>query len=325
MFKLRTLGIACMLIFGSFATQSWAWSDTGHKITGYIAWTRMTPATREAVIKILRDAPEDSHLSAYYMHYGPLPDEIKRRDYFMFTTTWADVIRERSFDTRYKKYHHSNWHYSDTFWTRTNTGIEVLKAPEDGGLALERLREYDGLIRSSASNSAKAIAIAWLQHIIGDLHQPLHTSARVTDSEPKGDQGGNLFLLTPQGTPRPQQENLHWFWDSIIERNIPNRDNDCDAEFVIPIAEKLMKSYPYEKVRGRVAPGNFTGWISESLKLAQVEVFSPDLIRFQKPSEKYKKKAFNVARERLTMAGYRMGDLFNTAFGGTPVVSSRAK
>ena len=85
-----------------------------------------------------------------------------------------------------------------------------------------------------------------------------------------------------------------------------------------------MKSYPYEKVRGKIDPGNFTGWIAESLRLAQNEVFTPDLIRFQKPSEKYKKKAFNVARERLTMAGYRMGDLFNAAFGGNPVASAPA-
>lgn len=317
MFRLPSFGIVFLLILGCIS-QSFAWSDTGHKITGYIAWTRMTPATREAVIKILREAPEDSSLSAYYMQYGSQLEDTRKRDYFMLTATWADLIRERAFDTRYKKYHHSNWHYSDTFWTRTAGGIELLKAPEEGGLALDRLREYDALIRSPASNSAKAIAIAWIEHLIGDLHQPLHTSARVTDLEPKGDQGGNLFLLTPQGTPRPQQENLHWFWDSIVERSIPNRDNDCDADFLIPIAEKMMKSYPYEKVRSRLQPGNFGVWAAESLRLAQTEVFSPDLVRFQKPAEKYRKKAFDVSRERLTMAGYRMGDLFNLVFGGSP-------
>ena len=316
MFKLRTLGIVFLLSV-VFTADALSWSDTGHKITGYIAWSRMTPATRDAVVKILRDAPEDSHLSAYYMQYGSQAEEARKRDYFMLTTTWADLIRERAFDTRYKKYHHSNWHYSDTFWTRTATGIEILKAPEDGGQALERLREYDALIRSSTSNSAKAVAIAWIQHLSGDVHQPLHTSARVTELEPKGDQGGNLFLLTPQGTPRDQQENLHWFWDSIIEKSIPNRANDCDAEFIIPIAEKMMRSYPYERVRGRLAPGDFKAWIAESLRLAQVEVFSPDLMRFQKPSEKYKKKAFDVSRQRLTLAGYRMADLFNAVFGGS--------
>lgn len=316
--KILSIGIFFVLFYSLSAMPLAAWSDTGHKITGYIAWQRMTPAAREAVIKILRDAPEDSQLATFYMPYGSQDEETRKRDYFILTTTWADIVRDRAFDTRYKKYHKGNWHYSDTFWTRNNGAIEVLKAPEDGGQALERLREFDELLRSPATNPAKALAIAWIQHIIGDLHQPLHTSARVTDLEPKGDQGGNSFLLTPQGTPRPQQENLHWFWDSIIERSTPNKDNDCDADYIMPIAEKLMKTYPYAKVSSRIRRGDFTEWIAESLKLAQVEVFSTDLVRFQKPAEKYRKKAFDVSRERLTMAGYRMGDFFNTVFGGSP-------
>ena len=50
---LATLGLA-------FSVQ--AWDETGHKITAYIAWQRMTPATRERVIKILTSAAEDSQL-----------------------------------------------------------------------------------------------------------------------------------------------------------------------------------------------------------------------------------------------------------------------
>jgi hypothetical protein len=175
------------------------------------------------------------------------------------------------------------------------------------------------LIRSSAPDAQKAIAIAWLEHLIGDIHQPLHTSARVTESEPKGDQGGNLFLLTPQGTPRDKQENLHWLWDSMVDRNIPNSKNECDADFLDPIAGKIMKKYPYEKLRGRLAPGDFGAWIKESLAEAQTEVFSPDLKRFEMPSKKYMKKGLEVAEMRLALAGYRMGDLLEQVFGGTAV------
>ena len=65
-------------------------------------------------------------------------------------------------------------------------------------MAVDKLQDFDKVIRdASASDKDKAIAIAWIMHLAGDIHQPLHTSARVTDLEPKGDQGGNLFLLTP--------------------------------------------------------------------------------------------------------------------------------
>lgn len=49
------------------ATPVSAWDDTGHKVSAYIAWQKMTPQARETTIKLLLAAPEDSHLSAYYL------------------------------------------------------------------------------------------------------------------------------------------------------------------------------------------------------------------------------------------------------------------
>jgi len=295
------------------------WDETGHKITSYIAWQRMTPEVRAQVIKILLEAPEDSQLATFYMGWGSRTEEARKREYFMLTSTWADIIRDRNFAVRYKKYHKGNWHYDDTFWSAVNGQITVLPRPEDGGQALVRLNEYDKLIRGNASDAEKAIAIAWIQHLIGDLHQPLHTSARVTDMEPKGDQGGNFFLLTPQGTPRNKQENLHWFWDSIVMRNHPNSKDVCDADYIDPRAQEIMKAHPYDRVQNRLAPGQFEAWVRESLTSAQRDVFSADLKRFETPSEKYKKKALKISEERLALAGYRMGDLFNQAFAAGPV------
>src|SRR6188508_3487062 len=216
---------AVMLMLASF---TFAWDDVGHRTMAFIAWQQMTPATREAVIKILRAAPEDSDVSAYYMS-GPEPDETKKLEYFMLMATWADIVRERSLENRFKKYHHSNWHYDDTFWKQVNGKAEILPSPEEGGVAIDRLIDSDKVLRNaSATEKDKAIAIAWVEHLIGDIHQPLHTSARVTDREPKGDQGGNLFLLTPEGTPRDKQTNLHWFWDSIVVRYNPLEGDECD-------------------------------------------------------------------------------------------------
>ena len=105
---------------------------------------------------------------------------------------------------------------------------------------MPRLVEFDAVMRDpAASNADKAIAIAWILHLSGDIHQPLHTSARVTDTEPKGDQGGNLFLLTPEGTPRDKQVNLHWFWDSIVGRNIPFEAGMCEREYVEMAAQEI--------------------------------------------------------------------------------------
>jgi hypothetical protein len=301
-----------------FAFPSYAWDDTGHKITAYIAWQQMTPAVREQVIKTLLGAPEDAQLSTFYRSYASQSDDTRKREFFMIVSTWPDIIRDRSFDTRYKKYHHSNWHYSDTFWTVKDGKVEVLTIGDESGKALDKLIEFDKLERDPQASAAdKALGIAWLEHLIGDLHQPLHASARVTDLEPKGDQGGNLFQLTPKGTPRENELNLHWFWDSIVGRNLPNSDDKCDADYIDPIAKDIMKKYPYAKMQAQLNDGNFPEWKKESFEVASTQVFPADLKRNEMPSDKYKKNALKIAEERLALAGYRMGDLFNSIFGKT--------
>jgi hypothetical protein len=110
------------------------WHDEGHKLTGYIAWQRMTPQTRETVIRILRAAPEDSDISAFYPVYGIEPEDLRKMEYFMLMPTWSDMVRERSLPVRNQKYHHSNWHYDDTFWSEWMAG-RIITGTDEGGMA----------------------------------------------------------------------------------------------------------------------------------------------------------------------------------------------
>jgi S1/P1 Nuclease len=41
----------------------------------------------------------------------------------------------------------------------------------------------------------KAIALAWLFHLVGDIHQPLHTAQLFTTEYPQGDRGGNEICV----------------------------------------------------------------------------------------------------------------------------------
>lgn len=291
------------------------WDDVGHKITGYIAWQRMSPLARENVIKILRSAPEESQLGTFYKSYGPEPEESRKLEYFMLVPSWADIIRDRAFDTRYKKYHKGNWHYADTFWKQVNGNIETLTGFEEGGQAVTRLTEFDALIRnSSAANADKAIAIAWIMHLGGDIHQPLHTSARVTETEPKGDQGGNLFLLSPVGTARENQVNLHWYWDSIVGRNIAIKNNMCERDYVEMLAKKFMKDHPFAEFQNKLNLSKYDDWQKEGFAYNNTVVFTANLKRNEMPSEQYRKNAFKLAESQLSLAGYRLGETLNAVF-----------
>lgn len=323
-FAFRTLVLAIITLISIF--PAFAWDEVGHKITAYIAWQQMTPVTREQVIKILLASPEDAQLSTFYASYGSRTLETRQREFFMLAATWPDIIRDRHFETRNKKYAHSNWHYTDTLWKIENGKVVELPESADGGKAIEKIIDFDKMVRDTkVSDGQKAVAIAWLEHLIGDIHQPLHASGRVTETEPKGDQGANLFSLSPKDTPRDKAENLHWFWDSIIVRAIPNTKDQCDADFIDPIAKKIMKLYPYTKMQSRLDLGNFDDWGKESFEIASTKVFPPELKRFEMPSAKYKKDALRIAEERIALAGYRMGELFNQIFGTAVTVTTVTK
>ena len=242
-----------VLVFLSFSIPALAWDETGHKITAYIAWQRMTPEVREKVIKILQSAPEDSQLATFYISYGSRTRESRAREFFMIAATWPDIIKDNDFETRFNKYarNNSDWHYVNNFWTFKDGKAVMVEDMQPVGRIMKKLSDFNQLIRGNASDAEKAIAIAWLEHLIGDIHQPLHASARVNEYDPKGDRGGNAFLLTPKGTKRNEQDNLHSFWDGVVVRYKPNQDK-CEFEYIEPIANDIFKHYPYEKMKDRL-------------------------------------------------------------------------
>jgi hypothetical protein len=326
---------AFFLIFiTTFSQNIFAWDDAGHKLTAYIAWQQMNPQAREKAIKILMAAPEDSQLMMLYptpvdieissYPIGTRSKDSKWRDLFMVTSYWADIVRERKYPMRYK-YHHGTWHYLDTFWREVNGKVEVMTDEKpDKENAVERLFHFDKVLKDAVSkDSEKAIALAWVLHIAGDIHQPLHASGRNTPEDPKdGDQGGNTFSLSPKDTPRNKAENLHWYWDSIIVRNIARKNDTSDAEYLLPIAAKIMKKYPLAMMQNRLAIGKFDQWQQESFQVAAAKLYPKTLIRFETPTEAYKKMAFKVAEEQIAIAGYRMGVMLNEIFGGNTTVAA---
>ena len=320
MFSRTQRVIVLVILLLSFSLPTFAWDEVGHKITAYIAWQRMTPATRAAVIKTLLAGPEDSGLPSYYMSYGSQSEDTRKMDYFVLMATWADFIKDKNLKTRNSRYSMSNWHYTDTFWEMKDGHAVPVTLDEPGGLAIQKIMDFDTVIRGSAKDAEKAVAIAWLIHLIGDIHQPLHASSQVTAKNPKGDQGGNLFYLTPKGTPRDRQVNLHSFWDGIVEQKRANSRDLCDADYIYPVANEIMKKYPYDKLKDRMKDDQFEAWMNESYAIATTFVYA-GLVPDQMPSKRYTDNAFKIAQERFALGGYRLGDLFNEAFGGAPAAT----
>lgn len=62
------------------------------------------------------------------------------------------------------------------------------------------------------SEIGKSMCMRLLIHIVGDIHQPLHTATLFSDIFPNGDMGGNLFKINYPS--KKSLDELHAYWDS---------------------------------------------------------------------------------------------------------------
>ncbi|CAE7351604.1 unnamed protein product, partial [Symbiodinium pilosum] len=105
-----------------------------------------------------------------------------------------------------------------------------------------------GFISMSSTNSrfTHNFFLRWMLHVVGDIHQPLHTANGYFDNAqlghlPAGDVGGNKIpLQTPCGAP-----NLHLYWDSAACSYLVNWSPHMEARSELTAnATALAAKYP---------------------------------------------------------------------------------
>ena len=90
----------------------------------------------------------------------------------------------------------------------------------------------------SYEEDQRSFALRLIIHYLGDIHQPLHTTALVDSQYPDGDEGGNYeHIPSVDGV-----SSLHYVWDSVIYQytgypDLPLSDSDWDS--ITSEAERL--------------------------------------------------------------------------------------
>jgi hypothetical protein len=283
---------------------AYAWDEFGHRVVARIAWENMTPQARDRAIQVLQGASQSMGLAQGFT--GQLSSE-RQIALFLAGSTWPDDVRPP--DPRSAAFHNRNRHFVNLFW-RQNTdfgAIEPLNVPPRGNLLNHLPRLLSDSLRST--NRARAArALAWIIHLVGDIHQPLHNSARVTprDTLPDGDRGGNAFRVAGHFE-------LHSFWDNVIDRNT-FRPGESERARVERVALELSSRFPRSVFAGELAATQFREWSEAGVRLAQSRAYVDPLVRNGFPPEAYERQAFEAAEPRIALAGYRLADLLNTAF-----------
>ncbi|HSU16852.1 S1/P1 nuclease [Longimicrobium sp.] len=306
----RTLMLPVALAFVTLtARPAWAWDGFGHQLVARIAWENMTPQARGRAIAVLQGAAQDTRLLQGFGTGTLTPQQQVRL--FMAGATWPDDVRPP--DSRGAKYHVRDRHFTDLFWRQSYDfgPFHDDSRPPAGDL----LNDFAGLRTqvTGPDHEQAAVALAWLLHLVGDIHQPLHASGRITPSEPDGDQGGNLYKL--EHITADRQRTLHSVWDNIITSNARRLPGEADDAFMTRIATETMHRHPRSEFAAEMGQTDVSQWARASVHLAQRRVYRAPLHRNQAASTTYRNAAFHAADPRIALAGYRLADLLNQVLG----------
>jgi hypothetical protein len=223
---------------------------------------------------------------------------------------WPDDARKTAYD-------HAYWHV--TAWPVVSSESPPASPPDLNTPAFEAIPAFDlnfkTLKDKAASIPERAVALCWVMHLAGDVHQPLHTAQLFSARAPNGDRMG-LDEYVQDATGKPVT--LHWYWDDSV-----NQSND-DQE-IVRRARELQDRFPRGSLTELQTPthaGDFGRWArQESYPLAVKYVYGPGLsygstaAEARAVPEDQAKQVASVAQRRATIAGYRIADLLRDALG----------
>src|SRR5262249_19749519 len=93
----------------------------------------------------------------------------------------------------------------------------AVEPPLPGESVLNTYEEFLRQVRDPATPiEDRAVALSWIFHQSGDIHQPLHAVARFSRALPNGDRGGNEARVPISRSSGAEFTNLHAFWDGAL-------------------------------------------------------------------------------------------------------------
>jgi hypothetical protein len=194
---------------------------------------------------------------------------------------------------------HKYWHFIDLPFSPDGT---ALQNPDTPNVSTQIAALRAKLSEPGAPNDVKSYDLAWLLHLVGDVHQPLHAASRFIHSQPQGDAGGNKVGIHC-GSGCSAQE-LHAFWDGVL-------GNSEDPQVAINAARKLP---PASAQLTSISDNK--AWAAESLKIAKASVYKSPVGVGGGPftlSSSYNARALSIAKARVALAGARLARMLNTA------------
>jgi hypothetical protein len=281
--------IACATL-ASWGGAAFAWSARAHQMVADIGTQYLTPTAMEAVAELLRD-----DLAANGKPSG--------RATLGQVASWADELREVDRSV-------GPYHFDDVPLCGEQDRSKYCK---DGKCATAWFAKQVAVLKDPSQPArARNEALKWIVHLVGDLHQPLHSS----DDD---DKGGNDVKITflglredpPVAGRASYPYNLHTAWDRLI----PYRLFDSVGGY-----DRFLAALPTPATRADWEVGTLDEWAMESYVLSRDFVYpamptdwtcGTKLTQVVALDARYDAAAEAIAGMQIQKAGVRLAKVLN--------------
>ena len=269
---MRRLSIALWFIF-ALVDNGWAWGDMGHTVVCEIAFRLAVPDTRAAIRKLIRSDPQF--------------------DTFAESCIFPDHPRKRASE-----------HFINL--SRDSKGLTSDACPQSDKCLLTAIKDDASIISSKSERQRdKLLALKFLGHWLGDIHQPLHVSF-------EDDRGGNDITVSGacSGT-------FHSAWDTcLVHKAVGDDVSSAATDLIETIAPAMSERWTATDPRD---------WANESFAIAEAintkycvmhgMSCDPADSRHVVIDDAYIVATAPVVREQLQKAGVRLAHILDRAFG----------
>lgn len=276
---IRTMTAALSLTALLMPNSAYAWGGEGHRLVANIAQNHLTPVARRNV-KALLGAETLADVAS-----------------------WADAYRPNEAET-------ALWHYTD-LPAGSDTYDRERDCPTQPGVkagsrndkwrdcATDRILFFEERLRDSTLDPAdRAIALKYLVHFVGDIHQPMHATGV--------EKGGNGISVVAFGSETCGQYkcNLHAVWDSGLLQHAGLTEEQY--------LKRLETAIRHEKLSA--VTNDPAVWTAESKKHADEAMLRTGAA----VDEAYYVREITVVDQRLELAGLRLAAVLNGIFTAPP-------
>ncbi|MEA2881117.1 MAG: nuclease [Bradyrhizobium sp.] len=270
--------IAAALVLLGMTGSALAWGNTGHMIVCEIAFKLVAPDTRAAIQRLIKS--DNNPKFNTFSKACTAPDNPHTRPDEHFINLPRDAAGVTSNDS----------------------------CPQAAKCLLTAIKNDQAVVASrSARPKDRLIALRFLGHWAGDIHQPLHVSFA-------DDRGGNDIMVSGKCSGK-----LHSAWDNCMVADAVGSD-------VAAAAAKLSKAITPEMKAKWEASDQPKDWANESFALAEAAGTKYCTLQqphtCQQPSPKsvkidaaYLQTNEPVVKQRLQQAGVRLARMLDRTFG----------